>query len=297
VIPFGIIKRNISETHLKYNNNINYIKIKSRDKKIQCDFCDKIFTTKTNKYRHMRKSCKIKKNICQREKIYKSLIADMNNRIKKLEIENKNLKNSSLVVHEQDNSTNTNNTNCTNNENNTNCTNNANNANNTTNNNCNNGIINNNHNNLINVNLVAFGQEDMNVLTNSEVFDILRRGFSSVPELVKAIHFNKKRPENHNIYISNMRDSYVMVYDGERWSLKDRNETINNMFDEGRNFLVFRHEDMKKKYNDKHKKMVRKFNRFNYEIDHCLQKKMQILKDIKLILYNNISLPLGILLK
>jgi hypothetical protein len=166
---------------------------------------------------------------------------------------------------------------------------------NSTTNNTTNNITNNvNNTNNYNIQLVAFGKEDKDSMTNKEIFNILRKGFSSIPELVKAIHFNEERPENHNIYISNMRDNYVMVYDGDKWSLRNRAETLNNIFDDGRNFLVVRHDNMKDKYTAQHLKFVKKFDRFNSSIDKCPQKKSEILNDIKLILYNGKDLPLKI---
>ena len=36
----------------------------------------------------------------------------------------------------------------------------------------------------------------------------------SIPALVEYVHFNKDIPEYNNVYISNMRDNYVMIYDG-----------------------------------------------------------------------------------
>jgi len=230
---------------------------------IQCGYCHKKFTTKTSMYRHIRNTCKVKKDMDTKEEIYQSLLAKMD----KLVEQNEKLvaKNEELQAKVGQ----TINNNITNN---------------TTNNN---NIVNN-----MNIKLVAFGQEDRDSMKNSEIFNILRRGFSSVPELVRAIHFNEERPENHNIYISNMRDNFVMVYDGDKWGLRDRNETIQNIFDDGRNFLVVKYNDMKEKFTDKHRHAVKKFERFDSNIDRSSNKKDQVFNDIKMILYNGRDLPL-----
>ena len=47
-----------------------------------------------------------------------------------------------------------------------------------------------------------------------------------IPSLIKKIHFNPRKPENHNIYISNIKNKYIMVYDGDKWNLSNQNETI-----------------------------------------------------------------------
>jgi len=163
-------------------------------------------------------------------------------------------------------------------------------------NNTNNHIINNNqqncNNQTLNINLVAFGKEDMDQLSNLELFKIIKKGFKSVPELMKVIHFDENRPENHNIYIPNMSRNYVMIFDGEKWGLVDGTDTIENIFDDGRNFLAERKEKIDKLINDKNRKCLIKFDRFNRDIDNCPDKKNEILNDIKLILYNNRELPI-----
>ena len=42
------------------------------------------------------------------------------------------------------------------------------------------------------------------------------------------IHFDPKKPENHNIYISNLKNGYIMVYDDGKWDTKNREEVILN---------------------------------------------------------------------
>ncbi len=222
-----------------------------------CPYCDRTFTRKDTLTRHLRKYCKIKKDREQeKEQIYQNLIMEMKKEISELK--------SKMVV----NNTTINTTN------------------NTTNNNTMNSNNNINSNNTINIQLVAFGHEDKDALKNSEIFQILKKGFSSVPEFIKLLHFNEERPENHNVYISNMRDNYIMVFDGDKWALRDRSETLENIFDDGRNFLVFRNNDMKDKYTDAHLRMIKKFERFDTTIDHHPNKKKDILNIIKLVLYN-----------
>jgi len=61
-------------------------------------------------------------------------------------------------------------------------------------------------------NILAFGKEDLSHITDDTYKKIINKGFKSVPALVDAIHFNKDKPENHNIYISNIRDDYILVF-------------------------------------------------------------------------------------
>ena len=95
-------------------------------------------------------------------------------------------------------------------------------------------FINNQQNNYINI--VPFGKEDLTKLTDNECKIILKKCFNSVPALVEKLHFDKDHTENHNIYISNMRDDFVLVYDGKIWKLKNRTEIEKG---EKRNFGIY----------------------------------------------------------
>lgn len=235
---------------------------KSNKVTITCPYCLCGFTRKDSRNRHIKKYCKvIKKSIAEKEQIYQNLLKQMNNDKQELINEISNLKTQII------------NNNITNN--------------NQTNNNCNNTT-----NNTFNIQLVAYGKEDKESLTKKELFKILSKGFDSVPELVRAIHFDEKRPENHNLFISNMRDSYVMVFDGNRWTLVDRKETIDNILDNGKEFLVLKYDDIKSICNEKQKLILKKFNRFANQIDNCPERRKTIVNDIKMILYNGRELPL-----
>jgi len=232
-----------------------------------CNFCQKTFTMNKNLKRHLKSRCKVKiENEKQKEKIFMKLLE----KVETMETEIKELKHENFRLQTQPNT-----------------------INNTTNNmnmiNSHNQITNNN---TVNIQLVAFGQEDRENLSNMELFKIIKKGFKSVPEFVKVLHFDENKPENHNIFIPNMRDGYVMIFDGEKWNLVDRIDTIENLFDDGRNFLADKKKELKELLNDKNKRVLIKFDRFNRDIDDHPTKKNEILNDIKLLLYNNKNIPL-----
>ena len=63
----------------------------------------------------------------------------------------------------------------------------------------------------------AFGKEDLSFIDNISSKKILNKGFKSIQEFVKIIHFNKNKPEYHNVYMPNWRDkSKILVFDGNR---------------------------------------------------------------------------------
>ena len=106
-----------------------------------------------------------------------------------------------------------------------------------------------------------------------------------IPHLIKRIHFNPKKPENHNVYISNIKNKYIMIYDGNKWNLQNQDETIDDIMDT--NEFVFEQKleewiENGKDYPD----IMRKFNRYleKKEKDNIINK---VKDEIKLILFNN----------
>ena len=230
----------------------------------ECEFCSKYFNKKSNLDRHL-KTCKYKiiEQDNEKEEIFKKLLEKLEQiekqneelKIKMIQIEtktkiNKKINNKSI----------------------------------------NNGTINNSIDNSknINIQLVAFGKENYDKLTDKEYQIIINKGFKSVQEMVKSLHFNKNRPENHNIYISNIRDNYVMIYDGNKWQLRNRKETIEELYIAKKDILVDKFDELLNKLPEY---VIDKFERFiNDSQDDKI--KDRILEELKLMLYNNKNIPL-----
>jgi hypothetical protein len=144
--------------------------------------------------------------------------------------------------------------------------------------------------NSTNINLVAFGKEDLTMITDELCKKILSNGLKCVPTLIDHIHFNEQTPEHCNVYISNIRNKYIMVYDGNSWILKEQDNTISELYDDKKDFLIEKFDVLVDKLSDK---TIKKFKRFldNEEDDKIIN---GIKKDIKLILYNNRKIPITI---
>lgn len=78
--------------------------------------------------------------------------------------------------------------------------------------------------------LLGFGHEDVSRLTDSAYTRIFNLGKNSVTEFVKTLHFNEKLPEYHNIYITNLRGDFVLVYDGKDWNVQSKNEMLDDVY-------------------------------------------------------------------
>ena len=85
---------------------------------------------------------------------------------------------------------------------------------------------------------------DMSKIDKNEIIKNLN-GFFTPLQLTDAIHFNPKHPEHHNIYISSMKSQYAMEYDGKEWTLIMKNDLIDKLYDQKKNFIEDDHEKVK----------------------------------------------------
>ena len=136
-----------------------------------------------------------------------------------------------------------------------------------------------------NIKLLSYGNTDVSHLTDNDYMKCLNHSNFCVPHLIEKIHFNPQKPENHNIYISNIKNNYVMLYDGDKWILKDRDEAITNLLDEKEVILEQKLEEWIENGND-YPKIMNKFKRY---IDKKENNKVlnKIKDEIKLVLFNN----------
>jgi hypothetical protein len=138
------------------------------------------------------------------------------------------------------------------------------------------------------INIVEFGKEKWNFLTNEEKLKILDGGFKSVQRYVQLVHMNKEKPEYSNIYVKNWKDSKggVMINDGNEW-IRCKNEVIDDLRDRGIDFVDITHEYLKSKdLLPEH--IDKKIERFAKELDgdNGEELRKKISSDIKLDLYN-----------
>jgi len=103
--------------------------------------------------------------------------------------------------------------------------------------------------NIINV-VLPHKNPSLDHLTDADYFNILGRSLSSIPLMIEKIHFNEDVPENHNIYIPNIKNKYAMIYNGKEWSLHNRDEIINNLITDNETRLEdwISREDIQEKY-------------------------------------------------
>ena len=249
-----------------------------------CYYCKNEFSNKYNLNRHINLVCKIKKqHEKEKEEKYNELIQRIENNEKKFEEKITNLENQLREEKEKNNKLIQMNT-----------------SDKTINNNCN---INNIENQNITFNLIAHGREDLDKIDVKYILEALKRGTSAIPVITERIHLNIKYPEFNNVYIPSTTHSHAMVFNGEKWELKDKNETIDNLYDNKYNFLeekfeeICEDEDKKKEISNSQKESFKRFIKIQEEAeDDSNVNSKKIVKDIKkkmkYTLYNKKDIPI-----
>jgi len=139
--------------------------------------------------------------------------------------------------------------------------------------------------NTINNITLNYNQTDVSHLTDQDYRSCIRKVCHSVLHLIEKIHFNPTKPENMNVYISNMRDKYAMFYEENKWTLKNKIDTIGKLYTDKENML-------EEWVNDKDEPEMRRF----FDKYMTKMKETDTMNDIdeqlKLMLYNKKELLL-----
>lgn len=137
-------------------------------------------------------------------------------------------------------------------------------------------------NNIQNIQLLAYRDTDTSHLTEKDYRECFNHRNHCVKHMIEKVHFNPSKPENMNIRISNMKDKYIMIYDGVQWNIADRKREIDYLYDEKEMMLEeWLESNPDKVLRDKFMKYLD-----NKEDDECVN---QIKEEIKMMLYNKQS--------
>jgi len=137
-------------------------------------------------------------------------------------------------------------------------------------------------NNIQNIQLLPYRDTDVSHLTEKDYRECFNHRNHCVKHMIEKVHFNPSKPENMNIHISNMKDKYIMIYDGFQWNIADRKREIDYLYDEKEMMLEeWLESNPDKVLRDKFMKYLN-----NKEDDECVN---QIKEEIKMMLYNKQS--------
>ena len=110
-----------------------------------------------------------------------------------------------------------------------------------------------------NINVTPYGKEDISYLTSEDYENIFNKGCYAITEMVKYIHCNDKKPENRNIYIKNYKDDYILTFDGTDWNIERKDDILNNLIENKKNFLESKYDDCRKKIPKRAELLFQKF--------------------------------------
>ena len=224
-----------------------------------CEYCERYFNFKQSYYRHL-KTCKVKKEIDEDDENEKyemnKLVKLLNDQLdeKKNQINDQKKQINELIQKS--------------------------------------GITNityNQQNNISNnIKLLGYRKTDISHLSDKDFISCISHSNFCIPHLIKKIHFDPDKPENHNIYISNIKNNYAMIYDGDKWNLTNRDDLINEILEEKEIIIEEKLEQWLEKGNQ-FPEIMKKFTRYleKKENDVVLDK---IKDEIKLVLFNNRNL-------
>lgn len=139
----------------------------------------------------------------------------------------------------------------------------------------------------VSVNVVKFGDENLSYISDDLYKQILGRGLRAVEEFIEHSHFNKKHPENHNLYVANIRDEYLVLYDGDKWIITKRNEKLEDIIYAKSDYL---YEKFKQLYGTMDIHAIQRFQNF-LNLRDDLATMARIKEDLTMQLYNNRKLP------
>jgi hypothetical protein len=144
--------------------------------------------------------------------------------------------------------------------------------------------INGSFNTTINVQLLSYKDTDLTHLTDKDYAHCIKSVNFCVKSMIEKIHFNPSKPENMNIYISNLKDKYMMMYENRNWNMKYKSE-LDVIYAEKEMMLEQWLEEGQYKYPEIKQKFIQYLN--NKDSDDNIN---WIKQEIKLMMYNKTKL-------
>ena len=226
----------------------------SRMTPFQCHYCNKHFKFKQSMYKHIKYTCKKNK-----DEDFKELARLLNEKDKQIEKKDKQIEKMQLTMQKQidkltqklqiQNVVH--------------------------------GDVN-NQNNIYNIQLLNYKDTDYSHLTPKDYMRCIRDCNLCVKSLIEKVHFNEIKPENMNIYISNIKGNYAMIYNGNQWQIVNKKEQIDDLYEYNEVVLETWYDDYKEQYPE----IIKSFQRYlkNKDENDVIN---DVKKEILFMLYNN----------
>lgn len=245
---FMVVNNDHLQTKIKDDENMFSYALQSNH---VCKYCEKRFTTRTSMYRHIKYSCKHNDDEDLKE-LVRLLNKQLDDKDSEMKCQISNMQKqidrltSKLQIQQ-----------------------------------INNHHSNNNNQNY-NIKILNYNNTDYSHLTDEDYVKCIKDCNKCVRTIIEKVHFNKKKPENMNVYISSIKGNYVMMYKDNQWQIVNRKETIDTMFDKNE----FELESWYDEYKDKYPEIITSFERYIKNKDDYDDTINDVKEDIMLMLYN-----------
>lgn len=135
----------------------------------------------------------------------------------------------------------------------------------------------------IHINLLPYKNTDTSHLTDEDFIQCVKEN-NCVKHLIEKIHFNPTKPENMNIIISNLKDKYMRIYDGE-WRTVHKKQ-LNKIYGDKEDMISEWIEE------EKYPKLKHRFETYLTKKEDD-EKINEMKEEIKLMMYNQKRLTIG----
>ena len=81
------------------------------------------------------------------------------------------------------------------------------------------------------INCNEFGKDGTNNISASELSKILNSGQNIFHSMIELVNFNPDKPQHHNVYCPNLKDSHGIIYENKNWIKKKIQEIMNTLLD------------------------------------------------------------------
>ena len=134
-------------------------------------------------------------------------------------------------------------------------------------------------NNVVNVNLLNYDDTDTSHLTDKDYEKCIKQVYNCVMKMIEKVHFNPEKPENMNLYISNIKSNHMMMYKDNKWLLVN-NKELESIYADKDNLINTWIEVNK----IKDQELLEKFNKCTNMDEDTLK---SVYDEIKLLMFNH----------
>jgi hypothetical protein len=140
--------------------------------------------------------------------------------------------------------------------------------------------------NNVTIHLVNFGEECFSSLTKEEILKIIGSRYSGLHQYVEQTHLNDRLPEQHNVYLSNLRANECKVNSGQKWITRETSEVVDEIIANGvANIEAYLDENRIKLSSERLEKLRDLMSKVRDKTDQKFVKRIK--NDIKRLLYDN----------